>query len=793
MANTNLPDLSAMTDEQLDAAIAEPLDTSVDLNEMQKDIELYKKYGDRALEAGSLAAADAATFSLSSRALQAAGLYTEEELRELRDKNPTADSLGTITGILGPAILSGGTTAAAKGATSAAGMAAKALSAPVQGAIKLGQVAEKGTSEIIGRVLGQAANKQMAKSVLRKSIEKGVGGSFEGAALATGQLLREDALGEADFNAENLLTTVGTGALYGGLANAAIPGITAAIGGTAKGGKYLFDKTMSKYADPVKAAEELTGFSPSKMEKLNTYQSGKELLQELPSWYVNEAAITVSDDAAAIYKKVKAAQRNAGRQIEGTLNQIDEVAATRISAESSSPNLRRQLLSNISKNIEDEFYTPYKDVDPLRAQSNRVKKVMDYINREANKPEALTGKALTNIKRKLDETLNAFYEGVGTKRKISEKAAFRGRDLINQATEKYAQYIDPDLAATLKKANRDYHIAAEIEKPLLKKALKDKEFLGFKDALYAATGSILGGGPLGAAVVVGKKFMESDLRRRLAILSGMEKANFEVAKKIGQATTNFFSKSGSAVKAASLNALISSPLSHKREEGKKSQAPTSKLQAYNNAIENLADLSANSDKLLERSVKAGALISEAAPNTAEALGNRAISGIQFLQSKIPKRPYDAIFPTQNDKPYQPSSIELAKFERYLQVVDNPLSVLEDIQAGTVTREHIEALQKVYPSIYSQIQQSVLKELQTKSSAEIPYNRKVQLSMLLNIPGDASLLGTNIAALQSNFQQPQQQQEGQGMVQPTAGAAQKVNLSNREASDTQAFLERRSKP
>src|SRR5690606_34001635 len=87
----------------------------------------------------------------------------------------------------------------------------------------------------------------------------------------------------------------------------------------------------------------------------------------------------------------------------------------------------------------------------------------------------------------------------------------------------------------------------------------------------------------------------------------------------------------------------------------------------------------------------------------------------------------------------------------------PLSVLEDIKKGTLTREHVEALQKVYPHLYNQIRVEVLEQLRDKSETDIPYNRRVLLSILLNIPGDASLLGKNIEALQANFLTPQEKE------------------------------------
>jgi hypothetical protein len=178
------------------------------------------------------------------------------------------------------------------------------------------------------------------------------------------------------------------------------------------------------------------------------------------------------------------------------------------------------------------------------------------------------------------------------------------------------------------------------------------------------------------------------------------------------------------------------------------------------------------------------------------VGQRAISAVQFLQSKIPKRPYEAIFPTETQKPYEPSSMDLAKFERYIQVVDNPMSVLGDLEAGTLTQDHIEALRAVYPRLYSEIKQSVLTGLQSKAESDVPYSKKVQISILFGVPVDASLIGRNIAGMQAMYG-AQREQERTGAIGGQASGAARSNVdpaqsASRVGSDTQNFISRRQK-
>lgn len=748
------------------------------LQDVGHELELQQKYGDSPFTTFAESAAGMASFSLTDRIAQKLGITTEEAQRERAERNPVSKGLGEAAGLVGSAVATGGES-----------LLAKAVSAPM----KTVTTSAKAAEQMVADVIAKSTSKKIAQSVLKKSIQKATGGAVEGAAISTGQLLREDALGESDLNAENLMSAAGTGALYGGLISAALPPVGAMAKGVGKGAKSIFDKTVAKYANPTKAAEELTGFSLTKLAKLSDNPSGKQLLEDLPTWYANEVKIGAMDSSETVLNKIKRLQSESAAKINQVLTSADDLAKTRLSGPTSGTPLRKRLLSEIADDVEAEFHTPYKDMKSLNGQNRKVKNLLDDLRVQAAKDMPLTGADLVDLKRKIDKIAQSFYDRApGAKPKISELAAFRARDLMNKASIKYVEFVDKNLAAELVQANKNYHYASTVRPSLLKKAVKDKDFVQLKDAIYGAAGVALGGGPLGAAVIAGKKFLESDLRRKLVILSGIEKANLSVAQKTKAAVTDFFNYSKGPVKLAGFNSILSSPIAMRRVAGEAAEAPKNKKEAYANASENLSNLVVKSDTLLEKATKVGAPLSYAAPETAAALGNKVIDAVNFLQSKIPKRPYDAVFPSGKNKPYEPSSLELAKFERYLQVVDNPMSVLQDIKQGTLTSEHVEALRMVYPTLYREVQIEVLKQLQTAEEGKIPYSRRVQLSMLLNIPGDATLQPNNIAALQGTFSSQAQQQE-QGLGKPSAAGAREIQSNERAEGGVESFMKRRQQP
>jgi hypothetical protein len=89
-------------------------------------------------------------------------------------------------------------------------------------------------------------------------------------------------------------------------------------------------------------------------------------------------------------------------------------------------------------------------------------------------------------------------------------------------------------------------------------------------------------------------------------------------------------------------------------------------------------------------------------------------------------------------------------------VANPLSVLSELEEGTLTREHVEALKMVYPAMYEELQVRVLQEVEKQP--DLAYSKRLQLGVLLDIPTDSSLLGSSIMALQARYA-PQDQGPG----------------------------------
>jgi len=159
--------------------------------------------------AGALGAARGLTFGLSDQALTRLGAMKPESLKLYRDLNPTSSLLGEIGGTVSPALLSGGSSLLARGA-------AKTLpSIAMKAGVKSGEAVGK-------KITGKIANKTVSK-IVENASKAAAGSAVEGALYGGGQLISEEALGDAEFNAENLIAYTAKGAAIGGITGGAIP------------------------------------------------------------------------------------------------------------------------------------------------------------------------------------------------------------------------------------------------------------------------------------------------------------------------------------------------------------------------------------------------------------------------------------------------------------------------------------------------------------------------------------------------------------------------------------------
>ncbi len=100
---------------------------------------------------------------------------------------------------------------------------------------------------------------------------------------------------------------------------------------------------------------------------------------------------------------------------------------------------------------------------------------------------------------------------------------------------------------------------------------------------------------------------------------------------------------------------------------------------------------------------------------------------------------------------RPSDFQLSRFNRAYRTISNPMSVMDDLLKGFLSRSQVDTLITVYPELYSLIKDNLMlvaTELTAKNKDyQVPYNKLKQISVLLLssvVPPDLQTV------LQANF-------------------------------------------
>jgi hypothetical protein len=169
----------------------------------------------------------------------------------------------------------------------------------------------------------------------------------------------------------------------------------------------------------------------------------------------------------------------------------------------------------------------------------------------------------------------------------------------------------------------------------------------------------------------------------------------------------------------------------------------------------LSDLISNPQLLMER-LQGGATLAGTAPGVASAVASTASRAIQFLHERAPKNPHAHAMPGMGRK-WEPSGAELSKWARYLQAIEDPRSVLDDMRKGSVTREAVEALRAVYPQLATDVQTRLSNAIATNKKP-LSYRQRIAVATMMGNELEPTMAPMAVAALQQIHNAAQQQQQ-----------------------------------
>lgn len=760
--------------------VSAPLDRQFsqgELDQMGSEIDMQQKYGDHA---GAAFVHGVAKGVIPGFDVIATHLGADpEQLRELQKRNQTASTIGEGVGLVGGALASGG--------ENVVGTLAKGSVGGIIGGME--EAASKAISEGIFKT---AAEKGIARRIVEKSISNAAGGALSGATLGINALANENALGDADLTGENLVAYAGTGAILNGLVGGAF-GAAEALSPIAKSAvdsvSGQLKQTFKKELDFDRNLADLAAPSSSTALKRDIYSDLKSIDQGVKEDYIkNDWGLKYTDTPETMLEKHVAAGNKLKEDLVSAYKNVDSAAPNGIVP---IDDLHNSLLDS----LED-----YKARNANQFDNRGAQNVLNQVRNEVKtRMRRVTGGDLQDIKTSIPQAESAqdvwklaqtygekgYQEADTLKAQLYRTLNKKTRDMLqDNITQRTAGTSLEGLTDQIKNINQKYRTFFAIGKGIENKAASASALSGLKDSAIPIIGAMFAG-PTGAlAAATGSKMWSSDLRRRFIVLNTAERANIVGKSKIAETFKNYFDKAANVARVTAQTPMRTAILNSGWAVGDNRKKPDNEVQAFKNVAHNLTNMSVNPDNLAMKIATNTMNAGYAAPNATKFAQLSLGRATSFLYSKLPKDMV-AVQDPFSKTDFKPSSLELSKFKRYLQTVENPYSTLKDLETGTLTKEHVEALQAVYPSIYNQMQQEAMSYAGKNSG--LSYSKKVQLGMLLNIPTTPSLQPAALARLQMNFSSQgsgPSQPGGGGAVKSTQGGLGKISKSTRLSTDVE---------
>lgn len=176
----------------------------------------------------------------------------------------------------------------------------------------------------------------------------------------------------------------------------------------------------------------------------------------------------------------------------------------------------------------------------------------------------------------------------------------------------------------------------------------------------------------------------------------------------------------------------------------------------------------------------------AVPQVHQALAMKLSVAANYLNTHLPEDPTASYSIYPNKTKWVPSDLDLAKFQRRVEVVNDPTVAIHRISEGTVTPEQVDALKNVYPEIFAGLQQEIISGIMENKDPP-PYRARLVLASVFGIPADISMTPNFVQQMQSSFQQQDQggRPTGSPDAQPRGKPQKPIDIKPMNSIATQA--------
>lgn len=729
-------------------------------------------------------------------------LHNAEEQRMRQEQRPILSGAGEITGLVAPALISGGATAGARAGISGAAEAASVLSKAAK-FTQAGMLEKAGAKVVAGLGLGGKE-----ASILGKIGAKSVSEAAQMAMLQGGDEISKMIQHDPNQTADTVAAHIGMATVLGGGAGAifgAVPPLWKATVGDKAGQliedfkgrmgfhlenpeptKAVTDELTAHYDGVRSAADEVYG--PSGLKSQDVAKAMPEMHPGIPEQsqklanHLEERIVKMKEKPNSFPERLVS---KAEDDFNAYRNAIQDPNATPGSIFNATQDLK-QTMQGYSKY--DKFVKPvdeaYDFVREAKGMASKLRESLedsDVWGKAADRQKAIN-KAFTEYLPTLKDFEKKFTSEVAGDRIIDPAKVNTYMNQIGKPTAEIKQSMLENFlkeSEKYKKVIGDTHANLGIDNPIQPSSLAvtqstlGKMTPGAKLADYFAKKGIynLAGESLGTGVGAGLGSLVG--HPAMGAIVG-ERAFSPFITSVLPGLVNAFRKT--ANNAAGIKAAVDYGMAAAKGDAALKAATRGIFRegAEKSVIEPHEGDRVKLDKSLKAAqinpeglMKVAGDIGHYLPEHATAIGQMTANAVNYLNSlrpdTSPRNPLDSKLP--------PNPLKQAAYTRALDIANKPLIVLSRLGQGRLTPSEVSTVKTLYPALYAKMSQQVMDSIiQSKSKGDsIPYSKRLQLSMFLGQPLDSTMTPMAIMAAQPKPQAQPPGENGGGGKPPAASS------------------------
>lgn len=665
----------------------------------------------------------------------------------------------------------------------------------------------------IGERAGAVAAGELGGGLAARVAGKAIGGGIEGALYARGKAEGDAALQNEQLTVEKAVTAMGHGALFGA-------GTTALLGGAGEGLGKLLGREEGAVASLARAGErESTGLGDY-LQKARDVKVVKALggsagdlsgLERSVPGGFRKVADDVFNDVEAttgksfgwhnkesLHEYATARVEELGDKLGGMLKKLDEsksgvapdveAFARKVNEELIAPNVVQLPAGHMVRLPTGEMKALEAPITMAKpGQAGIVKAAEQWLDEVGG---AYGGKAPTftewqQARRGLDKQIN--FAARNASPEMDALKQIRGLmekelETSGEAAAKNMGGAFADEYQATKSLYQSVRKAQELTERGVARELANNSF-GLGATIGAATG-IATGGPIGgiAMGLAGKvvkdrgDMMAADLLHRAANLAGVQSLAARTDASISKGVQALLgAKAPVAATTASTVRIPIAPMGVVLSGNLKGD--------FTKVSKAVVDAQANPVRTTDKVAKALGPEAGKSPKVAAAATQLMLGDIDYLHKQLP--------PPRNDpfslQPHlqtgsRASDTEQGKWLDIAKVLASPTTVLDKAEDGTLSRHEVDALKERRPEMYEAIRTEVLQQV-TTTTKEIPYDRRIQLGILLDIPTDRTLAPDFQQAIQATYSSAEQA----GEESPSPTLARPLAIASGPMTSLQAAM------